>query len=90
MEEKAKPWRESGCRCGKHKQILGESREKFRQEENEREQKNVGSTRKTTLRLLTLKNSLLYYVNHHKTACLIDLVLMDFFNQSECLFVLTK
>lgn len=32
-----------------------ESREKFRQEENEREQKNLGLTSKTTLRLLTLK-----------------------------------
>lgn len=55
MEEKAKPWRESGCRSREHKQILGESREKFLQEENEREQKNLGLTRKTTLRLLTRK-----------------------------------
>lgn len=31
--------RERRCRCGEHKQILGESREKFLQEEFEGEEK---------------------------------------------------
>lgn len=60
MEGKAKPWRESRYRCEERKQILGESREKFLQEENEREQERLRLTSKNNLKIAHPENLLLF------------------------------
>lgn len=86
MEEEAKPGRENGCRCGEHKQILGEWRGISRVGKEE-----TGLEKKKNLGISYSELSLLYLVNLQQTVCPIGLKhFMDFFNQSTFLFVLTK
>lgn len=86
MEEEAKPGRENGCRCGEHKQILGESRGISREGKEE-----TGLEKKNNLGISYSEISLLYLLNLQQTVCPIGLKhFMDFFNQSGFLFVLAK
>lgn len=81
MEEDAKPGRENGCRCGEHKQILGESRGISREGKEE-----TGLEKKNNLGISYSEISLLYLVNLQCVQLALNILWISSTNQHFFLF----